>query len=137
MKRLTVAVIMTCLATGAFAQDAVKDRQQAMKAIATSAKTLGDMASDKAPFDAAQAEQARVTMQQNAAQFPALFEPNVIEGETEALPAIWENWDDFVAKGAALEKAAADATTGSLGDVQTAMAEIGPTCRACHTDYRE
>jgi len=38
-----------------------------------------------------------------AAQIPVVFETNEITGDSEALPAIWENWDDFLVKGTGLE----------------------------------
>lgn len=59
---------------------------------------------------------------------------------TRALPAIWENWDDFRGKLEALRDAgvalqtAADA--GSTDGVAQAMQGLGQGCRSCHGDYR-
>jgi len=63
------------------------------------------------------------------------IENSLPEG-TEALPAIWEDFDDFSAKAEALRVAASD-----LGQ-DGAMADFNPrqfgskNCGGCHRDYR-
>lgn len=59
---------------------------------------------------------------------------------TRALPAIWENWDAFVAlleEGrAAAEVLREAAEAGDEAATAAALREVGQSCRACHTDYR-
>lgn len=137
MKILHLALGAALFAGAAFAQDAtVAARQEAMKTVAASTKVLGDMATDKAPFDTAKAEEARLALASAAASIPTLFQTEATDPKSEAKPEIWQNWDDFTAKAAALETAATGADASSLDAVKAAMGQIGPTCRACHTDYR-
>ncbi|HSG49453.1 MAG TPA: cytochrome c [Longimicrobiales bacterium] len=59
---------------------------------------------------------------------------------TRALPAIWENWDDFAAKlDAARASAAALQAAAEAGDVEgtaAALREVGQSCLSCHREYR-
>lgn len=136
MKTLHLALGAALFAGAAFAQDDVDARQQAMKTVAASTKILGDMATDKAPFDAAQAEAARLALAEAAASVPMLFQTEATNPGSEAKPEIWQNWDDFAQKAAALQQAATGADVSSLEATRAAMGQIGPTCRACHSDYR-
>jgi len=73
-----------------------------------------------------------------AGQVPMLFEANEITGDSTALPAIWENYDDFTAKAGNLQAAAqavVDAANGG-GDVASAAKAMGGTCGACHKSYK-
>lgn len=64
------------------------------------------------------------------------FEPNVAGGN--ALPRIWEEWDDFRAQmerfEASIARAAEVARTGTLEDVKPYLDRIN--CSNCHTAYR-
>lgn len=67
-----------------------------------------------------------------------LFPPESAEGETDALPRIWEEPEAF---NTAIERAtaAADdflAAVSEGGDVATAVRDLGLSCRGCHEDYR-
>ena len=68
-----------------------------------------------------------------------LFPPGSGDGETEALPAIWENPEDFKERLDAFREAAnglrAAAETG--GDMPAATQQLGQVCKGCHDNYRE
>lgn len=115
----------------------VKARQALMKTQAQHTKVLGDMATGKAPFDAAVAETERAALVDSATKIPAVFETQADDPESEAKPEIWSNWDDFVAKGKALETAASAAEVSSLETLQASMEAIGASCGGCHKVYRE
>ena len=68
---------------------------------------------------------------------PSLF-PAGSGDDTDALPAIWENPDDFAAKLAAFEDAAANlAAAVAAGDaIGPAAQQLGQACKGCHDDYR-
>ena len=61
------------------------------------------------------------------------------DGKTEALPAIWENPEDFAERLDAFREAAnglrAAAETG--GDMAAAIQQLGQACKGCHDNYRE
>jgi cytochrome c556 len=58
---------------------------------------------------------------------------------TRAMPMIWENLDDVLAKWSGFGEAAAAlqtvAATGQ-GALGPALGELGNACKACHDDYR-
>ncbi|SLN15961.1 Cytochrome c' precursor [Aquimixticola soesokkakensis] len=138
MRAVTMAAVLGAGSGGvALAQDdAVATRQAGMKAIGGSVRTLGNMAKGTVAFDAAAAQAALDKIAQEAALIPVHFEAEVIEGDTEAKPAIWTDWDSFVADAKALEDAAGTATVASADDLAPAMATIGATCKTCHSEFR-
>jgi len=75
-----------------------------------------------------------------AGLLPDAFMENAEGAETRALPAIWENWDDFAAKAAALEEASAAlmeaAEGGDMEAIGAAFGPVGASCGGCHETYR-
>lgn len=123
-------------AEGEAADPTVKARIALMKTMGGSAKMLGEMASGKAPFDAAMAAEAKAALVAASADIAAKFETPATDPASEALPAIWTSWDDFVAKAGALNTAASAIDTTSADTVKAGMAAVGGACKACHTAYR-
>ena len=68
---------------------------------------------------------------------PSLFPAGSGE-DTDALPAIWENPEDFAAKLTAFEDAATNlAAAVAAGDgIGPAAQQMGQACKGCHDDYR-
>lgn len=137
---LALAALAATLAFGASAHadvenPAVKARMAAMKTIGGSMKTLGGMAKGAVAFDAAKAQAAVDAIAEQAELIPALFEANETDPKSEAAPAIWTNYDDFLKKTDML-KTAASVTLASQADLGPAMGGLGGSCKACHTDYR-
>ncbi|MFL2555017.1 MAG: c-type cytochrome [Candidatus Rariloculaceae bacterium] len=60
---------------------------------------------------------------------------------SSGLPDIWDNWDDFVEKSAALEASATEVATlaaeGGFAAAQAAASELGGNCGGCHRPYRQ
>ena len=69
---------------------------------------------------------------------PTLFPPGSDGPGTEALPAIWENPEDFAKRVSAFREAAAalDEVAGSGGALGPAVKRVGQTCKGCHDEYR-
>lgn len=67
---------------------------------------------------------------------PMLF-PDGSQGG-DALPAIWENPDDFASKLTDFKEAAAGlkAAIASSDNVGPAFQSLGQACKGCHDDYR-
>ena len=132
--------LAAALALPALAQDATNPaviaRQQLMKDIGGATQVLGRMVQGQAAFDAAAAEAARATLEARGAAIPATFESPETEPASTALPAVWTAFDDFTAKGVALEQAAAGLDVTSLETLQAGFGAVAGTCRACHTAYR-
>lgn len=147
MTRITLFASAAALTLGtvAFAgghadQDpAVTARQAHMQLYAHNIGILGAMAQGKADYDADLAQVAAT----NLAAVAALDERTYwVEGTaegTKALPAIWENMDDFMAKQDGLTNAAAvmaEVAGTDLASLQGAMGDLGGACSACHREYR-
>nr|WP_295889073.1 cytochrome c [uncultured Devosia sp.] len=80
------------------------------------------------------------TVLTNYTHLPGLFPEGSIVGDSKALPAIWENWDAFVAivdagKAAATSGIAA-AEAGDAAAYAAALQTLGGTCGACHQQFR-
>lgn len=129
-KKIVLAGILGSMALGATsAYGNQEDRRAAMKAVGAAAKAISGGTDVVANAN---------LIAEKAAQIPALFEANEITGDSTSLPLIWEQFDDFTAKGAALEQAALAVASAaeSGGDVAAAAKAMGGTCGACHGMYR-
>ncbi|WP_163850353.1 c-type cytochrome [Pseudooceanicola aestuarii] len=124
---------------------AIKARQGLMQMYAMNLGILGAMAKEEVAFDPAVASRA-------ASDLHALSDIDQtglwVEGSgndalgdaTRALPAIWENPEDFDAAIAAMTEAASDmqaAAGQDLATLQGAMRGIGGACGACHKEFRQ
>jgi len=118
---------------------AVKARMDGMSAIAENLKVIGTMAKGEIAFDANAAREAAAAMAEHAAATPDLFEANETDPKSEALPAIWDKFDDFTAKALELESIAKglSASISSPADLRSALGALGENCKSCHEKYRE
>jgi cytochrome c556 len=75
------------------------------------------------------------------AQLKILFPEGSGEGETDALPAIWEEPEKFAASIEEAEKATAAlsdaAASGDRKAIVGAFKALGQSCKGCHESYRE
>lgn len=143
--RLTVLV---CVASATLAlghegaTGVVKERMDLMDSQKEAMKTIGDMARGKTKFDAAKAAEAARDIADTAKKIPELF-PEGSGGEknkSDALPAVWENWNRFTANADDLGSAA-DALVATFGDSASqewkpAFQKVGDACKSCHEDFR-
>ena len=138
----TTTLLMLVAASAAFAHAGVKDpdvmaRMEGMSRTAAAAKTLGEMVKGQQPFDAEAAQAAAARIADEAAEIPDLFRNAAQDPKSEALPLIWERYEDFTDKAAAMGTAAADARIETEADLARAFKAIGATCQSCHAVYRE
>lgn len=141
MRKAVIAGVLAIGAAGAAlahqgATGVVKARMDGMGVQQTAMKTLGAMARGQADFDANAAAAAFAAVAEAGRHVPAQFEVQDLSSPSEALPAIWENWDDFVAKSAAMVRAA-DLAPADLAELRAGLGAVGQTCSACHEVYRE
>ncbi|WP_136439509.1 c-type cytochrome [Pacificoceanicola onchidii] len=143
-KQVGLFLIAACLgsvalAHGGVTNPAVMARMEAMKSTGDAMKVLGTMAKGARAFDAAEARAAAADVARFAAQTPALFEAPEDDPKAEALPAIWERFEDFTAKAQETE-ALALALSRSLqteDDLKAGLMQLGASCKACHSEYRK
>lgn len=141
--RIVPVLMAVLIATAALAHTGVKDpqvmaRMQGMSKIAEATKVVGQMVQGKTAFDRDAVIAAAAVLTQETARIPEMFETRADDPKSEALPAIWDNWEDFKAK-ADDGVSAADLVSqaASPDDLKAAVARLGQTCKACHADYRE
>ena len=140
---MRMSLALTVAATAALAHSgvenpAVKARMDGMAAIGAAMKEIGQMAKGASPFDPAAARAAARTIAREAERTPMLFEVEADDPVSEALPAIWQEFDDFARKAESLaEVAGAAEAVSTRADLKLARAEIGAACKACHAEYRQ
>lgn len=141
---LPCVALLTLLAAPPLAADdaanhegAAKYRHHTMQAIGGHMQALVDILrrdvtyTDHLPVHAgALAALAEIT--------PTLFPPGSGGRDTEALPAIWENPEDFAKRVDAFREAAANLNdvVGKGGALGPAVKRMGQACKGCHDEYR-
>lgn len=124
-------------------EKAVEYRQKAFSLMQNNFAVMGDMVKGDIKFDgqeftarandfAALAGMPWVGFQQEGAK------PG---DDSDALPAIWTNWDDFMKKAdqfqndaKALQQAA---LSGKQNDIRKAFMSAARNCKACHDSYKD
>jgi cytochrome c556 len=111
----------------------VEARQAAMKQNGGALRGAADLSGD-------QAVAVATTLLQNFTNLPDLFKEGSVTDTSNALPAVWENWEDFRARFDHNAEAAARmlvaAQSGDTAAYTAAIQEIGESCGACHMTYR-
>ena len=107
-----------------------------MQNIRTEFSVLARMSREKIEFDKSLAESAHLNLLKLAASTPVIFEDDDLPINSEALPAIWQNWDDFVSKSENLEFVLEGVDTSTLIDLRSSLGNVGAACGSCHQKYR-
>lgn len=137
-------LLVGSVAAGAFAHTDVENpavlaRMDNMKAMADQMEVLVPMARGAADLEPQRITEALDALQQSAAEVPRLFRVPEMDPQSEALPDIWENLDDFVGRSEELLEIAGDASGSQFNDRQDLLQlvrEIGSSCSGCHEEYR-
>lgn len=140
---MAIAGLMTFGVVAAMAQDAFVAPAAPGEAVATRKALMkqdGGILRSAGPLTGAEAVAAMQTLKDNYSHIPALFPEGSIVGDSKALPAIWENWEEFVAIAKTGEDAAAAglvaAEAGDTAGYAAALQAIGATCGQCHQQFR-
>ncbi|WP_297106092.1 cytochrome c [uncultured Devosia sp.] len=114
-------------------EEAVAMRQALMREDGGILRSAGNLSG-------AEAVAAMTTLRDNYSHIPDLFPEGSIVGDTKALPAIWENWEAFVAIAAtgqaAAEAGLAAAEAGDAAGYGAALQTLMGTCGQCHQQFR-
>jgi cytochrome c556 len=141
LMKWTAAAFAIAISVGLAAEtgaDAIKDRRALMKANGDATKPIIPMLKGAAPFDLATVQKALKTYSDAAEKMPALFPPDSKTGDTNALPAIWDNMADVDARFEKLGKdaAAALANVKDEASFKSIMPDFFKNCGGCHEKYR-
>lgn len=122
----------------------VKKRMDAMSEMGDRSKQVADMFKGKVPFDKQVVEKAASDFVKHGSEMIDLFPDTKASrtgSSTEALPVIWENWDDF---GALVEKFVDGskmlqvtlAETDDPKALRVAFFKATKSCSSCHKQFR-
>lgn len=123
---------------------AVKARNAIMNLYANNLGQLGAMAKGQVDYDAEAASKAANNLSllvqlDQSTLWPQGTDTDSISG-TRALPAMWQNFPDVMAKSKALSDAVAAMQTAAgtdLASLQGAIGAVGGACGGCHKAYRQ
>ncbi|MBV0934117.1 c-type cytochrome [Marinobacterium weihaiense] len=141
---LGLAGMLAAASTTAIAakpEDAINYRQGTFSAMAWHFGTMGAMVKGKVDYDAEDfSRRAEIVSQLSKLPMEG-FMPGTYSGETDALPAIEDEWDKFEGGMNALversAKLAEVAKTGDMDQIKPAFGEVGKTCKGCHDNFKD
>lgn len=125
------------------AERAIKYRKNGFSMLQNNFAAMGDMVRGDAPFDAAIfAERARAFAALSELPWAGFSVAGAQPGQgSDALPAIWQNWDDFNRRAEKLKTDAAAlasaAASGDEGQMRQAFLTAARNCKACHDQYKD
>ncbi len=124
------------------AKGVVKERMDLMKGMADAMKVMGPMFKGEAPFQPEIVAEKAAYLAEHADKIPHLTPEGSNEHPSEALPAIWQDWDRYVAEATLLgeegAKLVAIAKNGAdLDETRAQFVRVSKTCGTCHDDFRK
>ncbi|MCO4055269.1 MAG: cytochrome c [Bosea sp.] len=131
---LSAAVILMATTAQAQNADAIKQRREAMRAIAQAGGDPFKMTRGELPFALAPVQAVLKSIQDNAPRFRAAFPDNSKTGSTDATEKVWTSRAEF---DAIIDKWVADAKAASVSITDEASfkveyAKLAATCGSCH-----
>ena len=142
LRLASVAALIAVGATAVYAQNVavIKERQKLYESQGKAVKQPNAAYKGTDELDLDKVKAALKLIQDNAGKLPKLFpDDSKTGGDTEALPAIWENKKDFEERFLKLAEAAKAAET-AISDEATFKSEwpkVLGVCSECHKKYRK
>ncbi len=124
------------------AMGVTKERMDIMKGMADAMKAMGLMLKGEAPFDPEIIATSAGYLVKNARTIPDLTPKGSNALPSEALDAIWQDWDRYVDSANQLADEGAKLVEISenghdLDTVRAQFAKLGRTCGSCHDAFRK
>lgn len=140
-----LAMSVSATAQHAFndADKAVEYRQKALSIMQNNFAVMGDMIKGDIEFDSVIfAERANDFAALTAIPWVGFSQPGAQPGNnTDALPAIWDNWEDFVERAEQLQTDAkalqTAAAAGEQASIREAFMAAARNCKGCHDQYKD
>ena len=141
MKRIVTSLALLALGavSAAAADDVIAQRKALMKANGEATKAAVAMLKGQSPFDLKAVQDGLKNFGDAAGKMPGLYPPDSkTGGETQALPAVWDNKADFDAR---MKKFGADAAAAATAitdeaSFKTNFPGVLKNCSDCHETYR-
>lgn len=141
---ILIAVSLASLKTIAHdgATGIVKERMVAMKSIRDRLKSVAAMIKGEEPFNSEKlATLADEIGAHGGDSMIKKFPKGSIHGPSEALPAIWEDWEEFRRLAFKLSKTSDDLANAAITSPNRPPVEafkaLASTCKSCHDDFRK
>ena len=135
---LAVSVLLAAGAVNAAEEDLVKYRRNLMESIGGHMSNIVAIVKGEVPYRDNLALHAGQLAELAPRALPA-FETEAMSDKTEALPEIWENWDEFEQSAKTFEEkslAFSEALkSGEMARIGPTLGELGDSCKACHDDF--
>ena len=139
-----IILISLTISSVAFAHSGVKDknvkeRMMVMKEMAGNTKIIGKMVKGKTSFDANQVKLALERLSALSLETPKVFTINATDPKSEAMPNIWDEFDEFtkLSKDLAETSIVLANSVATIEDLRPALKKVSSGCKACHSRYRE
>ena len=148
MKKFSAPMIVTAIIISslAYAHDGatgvIKQRMDMMGEIAKAMKSIGQMIKGEQAYDSEVATVAAREIENHTVGLSQLFPEGSTTKPSEALPVIWENWDEFnrlleEMKIQSKNLAEIASTVESSVEIKAQFALVGKTCGTCHQKFRQ
>ena len=139
-----IILISLTISSVAFAHSGVKDknvkeRMMVMKEMAGNTKIIGQMLKGKTSFDTIQVKLALERLSALSLETPKVFTINATDPKSEAMPNIWDEFDEFtkLSKDLAETSIVLANSVATIEDLRPALKKVSSGCKACHSRYRE
>jgi cytochrome c556 len=139
LKTMPVLAVLAGLGATFALAGPIEDRQAGMKQVGKAMGAFAGIAKGEAAYDAAVVKTNADAMLAGFKQAFANFTPGSEKGppETYAKAEIWSDPEGVkAAEDAALKAVEAMAATTDEAGFKTALADLGASCKGCHTKYR-
>ena len=119
----------------------VKERMDFMKDLGKASKSIAKMIKGQTRYDAEQLASHAQQISNHSKKLLDYFPQGSLQKPTEALPRIWENWDDFQNRNETFqmesEKLMSTIDQGDKKAIAKQFTTVGKSCKSCHQDYRK
>ncbi len=123
------------------AEGIVKERMDMMDKIGKNMKAMKGMIQGKTELSPDKIVSNAESIQSASKHIKKMFPEGSINGPSEALPTIWENWQKFSSLTEELsiesENLKQLSTSQDKRSLMKQFAKVGKICRSCHTDFRK
>ncbi len=136
---LAVAIVPSVLDAHSGASGAVMERMEVMALNNDAFETIKAMMTGETPYDANQVKtHARSIADSSGEALTKFFPTDSLDDSSQALPAIWEDWETFGALSQELQnRAIALEAAADSGPAPQVFEELSATCDSCHLKFRK
>ena len=121
-------------------EDAIEYRKDVMLSMAAHLSALTELLTGDLDFDESHVQVQAKSLGLNAQLVSSLFPPDSDEGETAALPGIWQRPEQFLARAETAEREGrnlvAAAESGDREFLVQSLKRLADACRNCHREFR-